>query len=218
MKTQSGPPATAVREPEEKKKWVEPVAALLMALATLSTAWCGYQSAAWTRRSNGLMNEFNTLERRAGLLTMQGTQQATIQAGMFMQALAAYEAGNEKLVNFYVQRFPTELRKAYDAWLAQKPFENPDADPHPFVPNLYEMRGTREAADFTAKAARSQQEARKAGSISGQYLANTVLFATVLFFASASAKFEQRRVRVVAFIFAIAVFVFAVLRTAVLPR
>jgi len=40
----------------------------------------------------------------------------------------------------------------------------------------------------------------------------------VLFFANASAKFEQRRVRVVAFIFAVAVFLFAVLRTAVLPR
>jgi hypothetical protein len=188
-----------------------------MALATLSTAWCGYQSAAWTRQSNRLMNEFNTLERRAGLLAVQGTQQATIQAGMFMQALAAHEAGNEKLLNFYVERFPPELRKAYDAWLAQKPFENPNADPHPFVPNLYEMRGTQEAADATAKAARSQQEARKAGSISGQYLANTVLFATVLFFASASGKFEQRRVRVVAFAFAVAVFTFAVVLTLILP-
>jgi hypothetical protein len=28
------------------------------------------------------------------------------------------------------------LRKAYDAWLVQKPFENPNADPHPFVPAL----------------------------------------------------------------------------------
>src|SRR4029453_7451126 len=206
------------QEPQEKKKWVEPVAALLMALATLSTAWCGYESAAWTRQSNRLMNEFNTLERRAGLLTLQGMQQATIQNAMLMQALASHQAGNEKLLNFYVARFPPELRKAYDAWMAQKPFENPNADPHPFVPNLYEMRGTREAAEATAKAAASLQEARKAGNISGQYLANTVLFATVLFFANASAKFEQRRVRVVAFIFAVAVFLFAVLRTAVLPR
>ena len=163
------------------------------------------------------MNEFNTLERKAGLLTVQGTQQATIQVGMFMQALAAHQAGNEQLLNVYVQRFPPELRKAYDAWMAQKPFENPNADPHPFVPNLYEMRGTREAADATAKAARSQEEARKAGNISGQYLANTVLFATVLFFASASGKFEQRRVRVIAFAFAVAVFVFAVVRTLMLP-
>src|SRR6201997_624049 len=143
---------------EEKKKWVEPVAALLMALATVSTAWCGYQSAAWTRQSNRLMNEFNTLERRAGLLTVQGTQQATIQTGMFMQALAAHEAGNEKLLNFYVERFPPELRKAYDTWLAQKPFENPNADPHPFVPNLYQVRGTQEADKLAADAVSKVQE------------------------------------------------------------
>jgi hypothetical protein len=206
------------RETHERKQWVEPVAALLMALATLSTAWCSFESAAWTRQSNRLMNEFNTLERRAGVLSLQGMQQATIHTAMFTEVLAAKQAGNEQLANFYVERFPPEMRKAYDAWLAEKPFENPNADPHPFVPSLYEMRGTREAADATTKAANSQQEAGRAGSISGQYLANTVLFATVLFFANASAKFEQRRVRVVAFIFAIAVFVFAVVRTLMLPR
>jgi len=206
------------RETHQRKQWVEPVAALLMALATLGTAWCSFESAAWTRSSNRLMNEFNALERKAGLLTVQGMQHATIHAAMFMQVLAAQQAGNAKLVGFYVERFPPDVRKAYDAWLAQKPFENPKADPHPFVPNLYEMRGSREAADASAKAANSQRKADSAGSISGQYLANTVLFATVLFFANASAKFEQRRVRVVAFIFAVAVFLFAVLRTAVLPR
>jgi hypothetical protein len=204
-------------QPKERKKWVEPVAALLMALATLSTAWCSYESAAWTRKSNRLMNEFNTLERRAGLLNLQGMQQATIHTAMFMEVLAAKQAGNEQLANFYVERFPPDLRKAYDAWLAQKPFENPSADPHPFVPRLYEPHGTQEGIEATAKAATSQQEAGAAGSISGQYLANTVLFATVLFFASASGRFEQRRVRIVAFAFALAVFVFAVARTAMLP-
>jgi hypothetical protein len=158
------------------------------------------------------MNEFNSLERRAGLQTMQGMQQATIHVAMFMELLAAQQAGNEKLANFYVERFPPDVRKAYDAWLAQKPFENPKADPHPFVPNLYEVRGTREAAEANAKAASSLQASRNAGSVSGQYLANTVLFATVLFFASASGKFEQRRVRVVAFAFAVAVFLLPLIR------
>jgi hypothetical protein len=77
--------------------------------------------------------------------------------------------------------------------------------------------GTREAAEATAKAADSQRQAGAAGSVSGQYLANTVLFAAVLFFANAAGKFEQRRVRVVAFAFAVAVFVFAVVRTLMLP-
>src|SRR5436305_13425638 len=180
VKTPSEQSVSSPREKAEKKKWVEPVAALLMALATLSTAWCSYQSAAWTRQSNRLMNEYNSLERRAGVLTLQGMQAATIHTAMFMQLLAAQQAGDEKLRSFYAERFPPDVRKAYDAWLAQKPFENSNADPHPFVPKLYEVRGTREAAEANAKAASSLQEARSAGNVSGQYLVTTVLFATVL--------------------------------------
>ena len=205
------------RESNSKRKWVEPIIALVMALATVGTAWSSFESAAWTRRSNRLMNEFNSLERKAGLLTMQGMQQATIHTAMFMEVLAAQQAGNEKLANFYVGRLPPDVRKAYDAWLAQKPFENPKADPHPFVPNLYEIPGAREAAEATATAASKVEEARSAGNLSGQYLANTVLFAAVLFFANAAGKFEQRRVRQVAFIFTLAIFAFAVTRIAILP-
>src|ERR1700747_2786146 len=216
MEKLSDPEPTPKAEPA-KKRWVEPVTALLMALATLSTAWCSYQSAAWTRQSNRLMNDFNALERKAGLVSLQGTQAATIHAAMFMQLLAAQQAGNEKLAGFYVERFPPDVRKAYDAWMAEKPFENPNADPHPFVPNLYQMRGTAEAAEATADALGKVEEARNAGNVSGQYLANTVMFATVLFFANAAGKFEQARVRIVSFIFAVGLFAFAVVRIALLP-
>ena len=114
----SDPAALPNREPQGKKKWVEPVTALLMALATLSTAWCAYQSAAFTRKSNRLMNEFNSLERRAGLQTMQGMQQATIHTAMFMQLLAAQQAGNENLVKFYAERVshPTCARLTTHGW------------------------------------------------------------------------------------------------------
>lgn len=209
-------PPSSMREPA-KHRWAEPIAALLMALATLGTAWCSYESAGWTRKGNRLFNEYNSLERKAGLLSVQGMQSATIHTAMFMQVLAAKQAGNEKLADFYVQRFPPDVRKAYDAWMTQKPFENPKADPHPFVPGLYEIRGTREAAEASATGADKLKDARMAGTFSGAYLANTVLFATVLFFANAAIKFEQRRVRLVSFIFALAVFGFAATRVALLP-
>lgn len=201
-----------------KKKWIEPIAALIMALATVGTAWCSYESAAWTRHSNRSMNQFNVLERKAGLLNIQGAQVLTIQTAMFMETLAAKQAGNQALADFYVKRFPPDMRKAYDAWIAQKPFENPDADPHPFVPNLYEMRGAREAAEATNNGAAQIEDARRAGGLSGQYLANTVLFAAVLFFANTASRFEMRWVRRASFLFAVAVFAFAVARTVMLPR
>ena len=205
-------------ETGRRKRSLEPIAALIMALATVGTAWCSYKSAAWTRHSNGASNQFNILERKAGLLNIQATQALTIHAAMFMQLLAAQQAGNQTLADFYVQRFPPDVRKAYDAWVAQKPFDNPNADPHPFVPNLYEMRGSREIAEANASAATQIQDARRAGTLSGQYLANTVLFAAVLFFANAASKFEVRWVRQTSFLFAVAVFLFAVVRTVMLPR
>ena len=163
------------------------------------------------------MNESNALERRAALLDVQGNQALAVHASMFMQLLAARFAGNEQLANFYAERFPPDVKKAYDAWLAQKPFENRAADPHPFVPNLYEVRGTAEAVAARTDSVQRLAEAREAGNRSGQFLANTVLFATVLFFAGTAGKFEQPRVRVSAAVFAVAVFVFAVVRTLLMP-
>jgi len=191
--------------------------ALIMALTTMGTAWCSYQSAAWTRRSNRLMNESNALERRAALLDVQGNQALAVHASMFMQLLAARFAGNEQLANFYAERFPPDVKKAYEAWLAQKPFENRAADPHPFVPNLYQVRGAAEAAAARANAERRIVEAREAGNRSGQYLANTVLFATVLFFAGTAGKFEAPRVRLYSAAFGVAVFAFAVIRMLLMP-
>ena len=163
------------------------------------------------------MNESNALERRAALLDVQGSQALIIHASMFMQLLAAQHAGNDQLARFYAERFPPDVKKAYDAWLAQKPFENPTADAHPFVPNLYQVRGTAEAAAARADSVRGVAEARAAGNRSGQYLANTVLFATVLFFAGTAGKFEQPRVRLFAAAFGSALFLFAVIRMLLMP-
>jgi hypothetical protein len=200
-----------------KRKWIEPVVALLMALTTIGTAWCSYQSAAWTRRSNRLLNEYNALERRAALLDVQGSQALIVHTSMFMQLLAAEHAGNQQLANFYAGRFPPDVKKAYDAWLAQKPFENSAADAHPFVPKLYEVRGVAEATEMRGEAAKQLVRAREAGNRSGQYLANTVLFAAVLFFAGTAGKFEQPRVRLSAATFAVVVFLVAVIRMLLMP-
>ena len=208
-----------VEKPAEspRRKWIEPVVVIVMALTTCCTAWCSYQSAAWTRRSNRLLNEYNALERRAALLDIQGSQALIIHVAMFMQLLAAQHAGNQQLASFYSERFPPDVKKAYDAWLAQKPFENRAADAHPFVPNLYQVRDAAEATAARAEAMKQLTTARASGNRSGQYLANTVLFATVLFFAGTAGKFEQPRVRFSAAIFALAVFAFAVIRMLFMP-
>ena len=202
---------------EPQRKWIEPAVAVLMSLATLSTAWSSYQSAAWTRRSNRLMHEANALERRAALLDVQGSQALAMHAAIFMQIIGAKHAGNQELAEFYEERFAPDAKQAYEAWLTQKPLQNPKSDPHPFVPGLYEMRGAAEAAKFRTDATQWINDARQAGDLAGQFLANTVLFAAVLFFAAMAAKFEQRRVRFVTIIVTVTLFGFAAIRTLLLP-
>ena len=82
-----------------------------MALTTCCTAWCSYQSAAWTRRSNRLLNEYNALERRAALLDIQGSQALIVHVAMFMQLLAAQHAGNQELAQLLFRAFSARREK-----------------------------------------------------------------------------------------------------------
>ena len=216
MEKPSDPQATTRKE-SPKKRWVEPVTAVLMALATVGTAWCSYKSAAWTRRSNRLMNEYNSLERRAGVLSLQGMQSATIHPPCSCNYSRRGRQGtrNWRIFTSNVSR-PMSGRPTMPGWRR----------------NLLKIRRPiriRLCRISTSCAARARlrNRVRKRQQPSGsspcrqyvgQYLANTVLFATMLFFANAASKFEQKRVRVVAFAFAVAVFAFAVVRMALLPR
>jgi hypothetical protein len=202
---------------ETRRRWFEPASAILMALATLSTAWCSYQSSKWNGQSSQFATNAARLEQKAAVLSVQDNQVIGIQIQLFTEFINAKVAGNDKLAQFYSDRFPPELRKAYDAWLKEKPFENPNANPHPFVPKLYEARFVQDARLANADAGRNDAEAKRTGNVAAQYLSNTVLLAAVLFFAGTSAKFDQRYVRQSSFFFAVAAFLFAAMRMLMLP-
>lgn len=202
---------------EDKRRWLEPASAILMALATLSTAWCSFQSSKWSGQSSDFATSAARLEQKAGLLRLEDNQIASIQVKLFTDFLSARMEGNDKRAQFYSDRFPPELRAAYDRWIEQKPFENPKADPHPFVPGLYKTRFAEEIGQVTVTAGSDGEAAKQMGNVAARYLSNTVLFAMVLFFAGTSAKFDQRHVRVASFFFAVAVFLFALSRMVMLP-
>jgi hypothetical protein len=202
---------------ESRRRWFEPASAILMALATLSTAWCSYQSSKWNGQSGDFATKAARLEQKAALLHLEDNQVINIQVKLFMDFISAKVAGNDKLAQFYSDRFPPELRAAYDRWMEQKPLENPKADPHPFVPGLFKPRFAEDIRQATADAGRNGAEAKRTGNVAAQYLSNTVLLAAVLFFAGTSAKFDQRHVRQSSFFFAVAAFLFAAVRMLMLP-
>src|SRR5450432_3241965 len=202
---------------EAKRRWFEPASAILMALATLSTVWCSYQSSEWNGQSSDFATKAARLEQKTALLHLEDNQIINIQVKLFTDFINARVTGNDKLAQFYSDRFPPELRVAFDRWMAQKPFENLKADPHPFVPALYKPRFAEDIRLGAAEALHYGAEAKRTGNFAAQYLRKTVAFAAVLFFAGASAKFDQRHVRQSSLFFAVALFLFGAVRMLMLP-
>ena len=203
--------------PDPRRRWFEPVTAILMAVSSLSTAWCSYQSSRWSGQSSDLETHADKLEREAATMFLEAQQIETVQVKAVMEVIDAHLGGNEKLAKFYIDRFPPDLKSAYDKWITLKPFENPAAPPHPFVPSLYTPRFAQEIKDAKAEAAEAEAQSNVTGHHASTYLSNTVILASVLFFAGTMGKFNQRHVRWSSLAFAITLFAYALIRMAILP-
>jgi hypothetical protein len=188
-----------------------------MAVASLSTAWCSYQSSRWSGQSSDLDTHGDKLERQAAALHLEGRLIEGVEFRAVMEVIDAQLAGNTKVAQFYTDRFRGNLKPAYEKWIALKPFDDPTAPPHPFVPSLYTPPFEREIQDMKAEAERVEAQGNVAGHFASSYLSNTVLLASVLFFAGTAGKFDQRHVRQFSLFFAIALFLYAAVRMLMLP-
>ena len=136
---------------------------------------------------------------------------------LFRQYVNARASSNEALARFYAQRFRGDAKTAFDAWMATRPFENPNAPAHPFVTNLYQPRQLENARAAEAESQRLWQEAGNAGRNSRGYVLITVLLASALFCGGTASKFEATWIRRAVLALGLAAFVFAAARLLLLP-
>ncbi len=173
-------------------RWIEFVSAVVLALATVATAWCAYQSTLWGGDEAKFRASANTATTRAGQASSAALQQTSFHASLFVDWAAAISTENQMLADFLYQRFPPALKTASDAWLATQPLQNSDAPSSPFVMPEYQLPERAEAAAWTAEAAAQWEQAETADQIADRYVLLTVLFASVLFFAGIAGKFQSR--------------------------
>lgn len=209
--------AASKKEVSAKQGLFEPLALLLLSLATIGTAWCSFQAAAWGGASQRLTNQSAASGRRAASAELQSYQLALLDVLLFSQYVNARAATNEPLSQFYVARFRGEAKKAFDAWITTKPFENTNAPAHPFVTNLYRPRLLEEAQAAEAESQRLWQQAGEAGRTGRGYVLITVLLASALFCGGTASKFERSWIRRAVLALGLAAFVFAAERLVLLP-
>ncbi|MCF6154007.1 MAG: hypothetical protein E3K36_01905 [Candidatus Brocadia sp.] len=183
-------------ENERLKHFMELATTIIIALATISSAWCAYQATRWSGIQAFQLSTVNTLERKSSENTIRAGQMRGMDSMLFIEYLKGKQQHNDSLADFFYNRFRPELKRATDAWLATKPFQNSQAPLHPFVTEEYRLELEQEAKRLREESDQKFEEARQANQNSDNYIMLTVLFASAMFFGGVSTQFKNRNFRI----------------------
>ncbi|MGI9585494.1 MAG: hypothetical protein ACR2N7_07860 [Acidimicrobiia bacterium] len=198
---------------------IELVATVVLAIATILTAWSAFQAGKWGGTQAINFSEAGVARTESTRADTRAGQLIQIDAAMYLDWVSAYieevraelipadsssyEPSAGTVSGFLYNRFRDEFRPAIDAWLATDPVNNPDAPETPFVMDEYVVAESVLALELSAEADEKGQDARDANQNGDNYVLTMVLFASVLFFAGVSAKLVAKRNRLIALGFGI---------------
>jgi hypothetical protein len=178
------------------ERWLELGAVLLLSLATLATAWSGYQAALWSGVQSQRYSQASALRVRADEDTVSGGQLHLGDLMLVNGWFNATEIGNRKLAADYRRRFRPAFQPVFAAWLALNPLTNRRAPPGPTYMPQYKPAPFAAAAVASAHADRVFTEGTEAKTNDDDHILATVFFAAVLFLAAVSLRVEWLRLRV----------------------
>ena len=205
------------RRPEQRRHSTEFAATILLALASVVTSWSGYQASLWSGIQATNYNQANALRTGSARESMQAGQQVGLDVALFMAWVNAKASSNDRLAEFYKQRFRPEFRQLFDEWLATQPLSNPQVPGTPFDLPGYHTEHGRHARELESQSKALFETGHRANHIADTYVLATVLLATVLFFCGIVQQFEEFRTRVFLLVLAILLFIFGLSRILVLP-
>jgi hypothetical protein len=198
-------------------RWVEILSAVVLSLATIGTAWSGYQAARWGGEQAQHSQRASTAILRAAHFTDLAEQRLSLQINLFGQWAGAVSTGNTALAGFLIDRFPEPLKTATVAWQATSPLSDPAAPATPFHMPQYVLTERAEAERWEAIAEVESEAAIAANGLSDRYLVFTIVFATVLFFGGISGKFSWLAIDIAALVLGVLALLAGVVVMATLP-
>ena len=196
----------SVQEDPRFDRWIEFLSAAILALAAISTAWCGYQAARWGGIQAVSFIEAIAAQQNSIQQANQAVLMQSLHIDLFVEWASAVSQEDQKLENFLFERFPPELKGATEAWLTLEPLTNPNAPPSPFAMPEYILEQNEESANLSKVADEMFAGATQANQTADNYVLFTVIFATVLFFGGISGKFKSRTVDLAMLILAFVLF------------
>ncbi len=189
---------------------------ILLALIAIATAWSAYQAASWGGRAIQNYARANATSEESMKSSLIANQLTLLDIQIFIQWLNAREGGNTSLAEFYMTRMRAEAKPAFNAWLAQDPFNNPDAAPSPFVLPEYRLQEKSNADQLANQAKDLEAQAIDAAGVSSQYVLTTLIWGLALFFTGLSNSFPMLKFEIAFTSIALALFFYGVSRLVIL--
>lgn len=188
-------------------EWLEIITTVLLALATVASAWSAYQAARWRSCEASAFSDANAARVHAAEAYDLADSEMDIDVEMFLAYVDALRAGDQDTVRLYEDYlFREEMKVAVAAWRERDPLNDPEAPETPFAMPEYENANRREGGMLEKEAQARMEEAREAIRDSDFYILLTVLFASVLFFAGICAKLKTPWIRITVLIMGVAIF------------
>jgi hypothetical protein len=173
---------------------LEVIAVALLGVATVGSAWCGYQATRWNKEEGEHSREASDAGVEAAREFGLATQIVSYDSNMVAQYAQAVVAGNENLLEFYRA---TLVRPGFlevlDEWEAQIDAGTTPTNLLEDEEYLEEQLAPYREAQATSAAATT--EAGEAAENTDGYVLTTLLLATALFFAGVTGSFRMRWLR-----------------------
>ena len=195
----------------------EILAILILATATLATAWSGYQSARWSGVQAANYSRASAARVESSRASSIAGQQMQVDIGLFTNWINAYAEDNQELADFYRARFRDEFTPAFEAWLLTDPKNNPEAPKSPFSMPEYSLAKNEEADALEIKAGEYFEAAESSNEIADRYVLDTVILASVLFLAGMASQVKSFRVKSGVVMFALLILAWGIYSIIILP-
>jgi hypothetical protein len=183
----------------------EVIATIVLALATIATAWSGYQAARWGGVQSTSYSQAGALRTESTRSSTQAGQIGQVDIGLFANWINAFATDNQELATFYQERFRDDFKIAFEAWLATNPRNNPEAPDTPFSMPEYRISQAEDAARLETEAEEMFAAGSEANQTSDDYILNTVILASVLFLGGLVSRFKAMAARWVIIVFSLAI-------------
>jgi hypothetical protein len=169
----------------------EIVSAVLLSVATLATAWSGYQAQRWSGEQAKATSRATAARVESAKAAGVANRNVQIDLALFTQWIDAYATDEAMLASFYRRRFRPEFEPAFEAWIATRPLRNPQAPLSPFAMPQYVLESEKAAERLQVAGEADAAEARRNIQRASNYVLAATLFAAALFFAGISTRLTR---------------------------